>query len=65
MAEIGTSVATNVCQRLVDGAINEADYLCCFKTHVESFEKEQSRLLATRESVNKDVQEARQKNESD
>ncbi|KAF7842575.1 putative disease resistance protein [Senna tora] len=61
--EIGTSLATKVAETCIDKAMMEAGYLCCFKSYVEDYEKEQSRLLATRESLQKDINEARQRNE--
>ncbi|KAF7842571.1 putative disease resistance protein [Senna tora] len=61
--EIGTNIANKVAATCIDKAMEEAGYLCCFKSYVEDYEKEQSRLLATRESLQKDINEARQRNE--
>ncbi|KAF7842573.1 putative disease resistance protein [Senna tora] len=63
--EIGTSLATKVAETCIDKAMMEAGYLCCFKSYVEDYEKERSRLLATRESLQKDINEARQRNETE
>ncbi|KAF7842579.1 putative disease resistance protein [Senna tora] len=64
MANIPIDIASNLAQRLVNRAIIEAKYLCCFKSYVENFEKEKKRLSATRKSVGEDIKEARQRNES-
>ncbi|KAF7842316.1 putative disease resistance protein [Senna tora] len=40
--EIGTGIATKVAERCIDKAMKEAGYLCCFKSYVEDYEKEQS-----------------------
>ncbi|KAF7842570.1 putative disease resistance protein [Senna tora] len=61
--EIGTNIANKVAATCIDKAMEEAGYLCCFKSYLEDYEKEQSRLLATRESLQKDINEARQRNE--
>ncbi|KAF7842313.1 putative disease resistance protein [Senna tora] len=64
-AEFGTNIATKVAETCIDKAMKEAGYLCCFKSYVEDYEKEHSRLLATRESLQKDIKEARQRNETE
>ncbi|KAF7842972.1 putative disease resistance protein [Senna tora] len=64
MAEIGTSAATKVVETCIDKAMKEAGYLFCFKSYVEDYEKEQSRLLATRQSLLEDIEEARQRNQT-
>ncbi|KAF7842576.1 putative disease resistance protein [Senna tora] len=62
--EIGTGIATKVAERCIDKAMKEAGYLCCFKSYVEDYEKEQSRLPAARESLLEDIKEARQRNQT-
>ncbi|KAF7842591.1 putative disease resistance protein [Senna tora] len=64
-AEFGTNIATKVAETCIDKAMKEAGYLCCFKSYVEDYEKEHSRLLATRESLQNDIKEARQRNETE
>ncbi|KAF7842582.1 putative disease resistance protein [Senna tora] len=64
MTDIPANIASNLAQRLVNRAIIEAKYLCCFKSYVENFEKEKKRLSAAREGVRKDIEEAKQRNEN-
>lgn len=64
MTTIAEGVATNLVQRLIDGAITEVNYLCCFKTHVETFEKKRKLLVAKKNGVLKDIEDAKKRNET-
>ncbi|KAF7842586.1 putative disease resistance protein [Senna tora] len=65
MAEaIGTAVATEVAKPLVTRAMEEAGYLCCYNRYVEDYEDKKRGLLAASGSLQDDVKEAKQRNES-
>ncbi|KAI4357304.1 hypothetical protein L6164_001263 [Bauhinia variegata] len=57
MMDIPMNVATNIVQRLVDRAIDETYYLCCYKKIVEDFEEEKETLEAKYTDVQKDIEE--------
>ncbi|KAI4357312.1 hypothetical protein L6164_001269 [Bauhinia variegata] len=57
MTDIPMNVTTNIIQRLVDRAIDETYYLCCFKKIVEDFEEEKKTLEAKYTDVQEDIEE--------
>lgn len=48
----------------MDGAIKEFDYVCCFNSYVQRFEKEQTRLWAKQKGVERDIDDAKRRNEN-
>ncbi|XP_028786567.1 probable disease resistance protein At4g27220 [Neltuma alba] len=64
MAAIGEGVATHVAESLVDKAMKELKYLCCYKTYVDDFEEEKTSLSAKRNTVLKNIKEANHRNEN-
>ncbi|XP_028768305.1 probable disease resistance protein At4g27220 [Neltuma alba] len=64
MEAIGEGVATPVAESLVDKAMKELKYLCCYKTYVDDFEEEKTSLSARRNRVLKDIEDAKHRNEN-
>lgn len=64
MANIAEDVATRVVETVVDKATQELKYLCCYKSYVEDFEEEKESLRARRNTMLKDINEARERNET-
>ena len=64
MTSIVEGAATHVAETLVDKAMQELKYLCCYKSYVEDFEKEKESLSARRNTMLKDINEARERNEN-
>ncbi|XP_028768304.1 probable disease resistance protein At4g27220 [Neltuma alba] len=64
MARIGEDVATHVAESSVDKAMQELKYLCCYKTYVDDFEEEKTSLSARRNTVLKDIEVAKHRNEN-
>ncbi|XP_028791089.1 probable disease resistance protein At1g52660 [Neltuma alba] len=64
MAAIGEGVATHVAESLVDKAMKELKYLCCYKTYVDDFEEEKKSLSARRNTVLKNIEDAKHRNEN-
>ncbi|XP_054777311.1 probable disease resistance protein At4g27220 [Prosopis cineraria] len=62
--QISEGITTYVAGSLVDKAMNELKYLCCYKSYVDDFEKEKPSLSATRNTVLKDIKDAEDKNKN-
>ncbi|KAI9103652.1 hypothetical protein K1719_023275 [Acacia pycnantha] len=63
MAGIVEGVVAHVGASSADKAMQELKYLCCYKSYVDDFEKEKTSLSAKRDTVRKDIKEAKDKNE--
>ncbi|KAI9103680.1 hypothetical protein K1719_023303 [Acacia pycnantha] len=64
MAEIGEDVAAHCVELLADKAMHELKYLCCYKSCVDEFEEDKKILEERKETIEKDIEEARNRIES-
>ncbi|XP_028768303.1 putative disease resistance protein At5g05400 [Neltuma alba] len=65
MEPIVEEVATHAAESLVDKAMQELKYLCRYKTYVDDFEEEKTSLSARRNTVRKDIEDAKHRNENE
>ncbi|KAI9103654.1 hypothetical protein K1719_023277 [Acacia pycnantha] len=64
MAGIVEGVVAHVVASSADKAMQELKYLCCYKSYVDDFEEEKTSLSARRNTVLKDIKEAKDRNEN-
>ncbi|KAF7833576.1 disease resistance protein [Senna tora] len=61
MVEVGESIASKLAEYLIEATIQQGRYLFCGAKVKRNFKSEKEKLLATQESVQKRVQEARRR----
>ncbi|KAL5073108.1 hypothetical protein RYX36_012092 [Vicia faba] len=64
MASFLTDLAKPFVEKLINGAIAELSYICCFTCIVKDFQEEQSRLEVERETLERHIEEATRRGEN-
>ncbi|CAI8600842.1 unnamed protein product [Vicia faba] len=64
MTSFLTDLAKPFVEKLINGAIAELSYICCFTCIVKDFQEEQSRLEVERETLERHIEEATRRGEN-